>query len=75
MLAILEFFDQSHLTVQLKKGLNPLYFIEIANVKGVTAVTQHLVDNSLQGYKYYQLAMVVKESKPLFHLRKHFGVN
>ena len=70
MQAILQYFGQSHLTV--KKGINPLYFIEIANLKGVTTVIRNLVDNPLQGYKYYQLAMVLKESKALSHLRSKF---
>jgi hypothetical protein len=70
--AILDYFSQQHLTVQLKDGANPFYFIEIANTKGVEKVVQHLVDNSLQGYKYYQLAIVMKESKAFSHLRHHF---
>lgn len=72
MRAILDFFGQQHLTVQLKDGNNPFYFIEIANTKGVEKVVQHLVDNPLQGYKYYQLAIVMKESKAFSHLRYHF---
>jgi len=73
MRAILDFFGQQHLTVQLKDGSDssqhPFYFIEIANTKGVEKVVQHLVDNPLQGYKYYQLAIVMKESKAFSHLR------
>ena len=72
MRAILDFFGQQHLTVQLKDGNNPFYFIEIANTKGVEKVVQHLVDNPLQGYKYYQLAVVMKESKAFSHLRHWF---
>jgi hypothetical protein len=72
MRAILDLFGQQHLTVQLKDGANPFYFIEIANTKGVAKVVQHLVDNPLQGYKYYQLAIVMKESKAFSHLRHHF---
>ena len=69
MRAILDYFGQQHLTVQLKDGAKPFYFIEIANTKGVEKVVQHLVDNPLQGYKYYQLAIVMKESKAFSHLR------
>jgi LAGLIDADG endonuclease len=76
MRAILDFFGQQHLTVQLKDGSDssqhPFYFIEIANTKGVEKVVQHLVDNPLQGYKYYQLAIVMKESKAFSHLRHWF---
>lgn len=70
--SILAFFGQSHLTVQVKKGLSPFYFIEIANIKGVERVVQHLVNYPLQGHKYYQLAIVMKHSKALSHLRHHF---
>jgi hypothetical protein len=74
MEAILGFYGQSHLKLQQrhKKGLNPFFFIEIANIKGVSNVVQHLVDCPLQGYKYYQLAMVMKDSKALSHLRLNF---
>ena len=74
MQAILNYFGQGHLTVQVKKGVDPFYFIEIANIKGVEAVVQYLVNNPLQGYKYYQLAIVMKESKALSHLRHHFWI-
>jgi hypothetical protein len=69
---ILEFFDQKHLTVQIKAGVQPFYFIEIANLKGVELVVRHLISNPLQGYKYHQLAIVMKETKSLSHLRHHF---
>lgn len=72
MEAILHFFNQQHISVQLKKGIKPFYFLEIANIKGVEKVVLHLIDNPLQGYKYYQLAAVVKNSKSLSHLRHHF---
>lgn len=72
MRTILEYFGQSPLAVQVKKGINPFYFIEIANLKGVTKVVEHLIDNPLQGYKFYLLAVVMKESKALSHLRSHF---
>lgn len=76
MEAILAFYGQSHLKVQQrtkqKKGVSPFFFIEIANIKGVSNVVQHLVDCPLQGYKYYQLAMVMKDSKALSHLRLNF---
>jgi hypothetical protein len=74
MRAILDYFGQQHLTVQLKGDAvtNSFYFIEIANTKGVEKVVQHLVNNPLQGYKYYQLAIVMRESKALSHLRHHF---
>ena len=73
MQAILDFFNQSHLTVQQKGNkISPFFFIEIANIKGVTTVVQHLLDYPLQGYKYYQLAVVVKESKALSYLRHKF---
>jgi hypothetical protein len=72
--AILTFFDQDHLIVQVKKGNQPFYFIEIANIKGVNMVVNHLIKNSLQGYKYYQLAIVLKESKALLHLKHHFWI-
>jgi LAGLIDADG endonuclease len=72
MRAILDFFSQPQLTVQVKKGLNPLYFIEIGNVKGITKVVEHLIKYPLQGNKYYQLATVMKEPKALLYLRYHF---
>lgn len=72
MEAILKYFYQAHLKVQIKKGDKPFYFIEIANIKGVTTVVQHLVDYPLQGHKYYQLAMVMKKSKTLSNLRHNF---
>lgn len=73
MQAILEFFNQSHLTVQKKEDKNsPFFFIEIANLKGVTTVVQHLLEYPLQGNKYYQLAVVMKESKALSNLRHKF---
>lgn len=72
MRTILDFFGQQHLTVQLKKGINPFYFIEIANAKGVEKVVLHLTDNPLQGYKYFQLANAIKQSKGLSHLSHHF---
>lgn len=73
MQAILKFFNQSHLTVQRKGDTkSPFFFIEIANLKGVTSVVHHLLDYPLQGYKYYQLAVVMKESKALSNLRYKF---
>jgi hypothetical protein len=73
MLMILEFFNQSHLKVQEKKGnSSPFFFIEIANIKGVTNVVKHLLSNPLQGYKHYQLAIVMKDSKSLSYLRHNF---
>jgi hypothetical protein len=73
MQSILEYLGQTHLSVQHKKGYNlPFYFIEIANIKGVTAVVQHLLDHPLQGNKYYQLAIVMKETKSLSYLRHKF---
>lgn len=72
MQAILDFLGQEHLKVQVKKGVNPFYFIEIANVRGVETVVKHLVEHPLQGYKYYQLAIVMKDSKGLSNLRHHF---
>jgi hypothetical protein len=66
------YFGQSHLTVQVKKGASPFYFIEIANLKGVERVVKHLLDNPLQGHKYYQLAIVMKDSKSLSHLQQFF---
>ena len=74
MQAILSYFGQDHLKVQIKKGINPFYFIEIANFKGVEKVLQHLIENPLQGYKYYQLAIVMKDSKYLSHLRHNFWI-
>jgi len=73
MQAILSFFGQSHLTVQIKKLPNgSFYFIEIANIKGVERVVRHLINYPLQGHKYYQLAVVMEHSKALSHLRHHF---
>ena len=72
MQAILSFFSQSHLTVQTKKGVNPFYLIEIANIKGVELVVRHLIQYPLQGHKYYQLAVVIRDSKALLHLRPFF---
>ena len=73
MRMILEYFNQSHLTVQLKNNLSaPFYFIEIGNLKGVTSVVQHLLNCPLQGHKYYQLAIVMKKSKALSHLQHYF---
>jgi predicted acetyltransferase len=72
MHAILAFFSQSHLAVQIKSGVRPFYFIEIANIKGVERVVQHLIDYPLQGHKFYQLAVVMENSKALSHLRHHF---
>ena len=75
MQAILAFFGQSHLTVQIKysaSGMNPFYFIEIANIKGVERVVNHLINYPLQGHKYYQLAVVMEHSKALSHVRHHF---
>ena len=70
---ILEFFNQSKLTIQHKiNSKSPIYFIEIASLKGVTAVVQHLLNYPLQGHKYYQLAVIMKESKALSHLRYKF---
>lgn len=72
MQAILAYFGQSHLSVQIKKGSSPFYFIEIANIKGVEKVVQHLIKYPLQGHKYYQLAIVMEKTKALSHLRHHF---
>lgn len=73
MRMILKYFNQSHLRVQHKKGKNsPFFFIEIASLRGVTGVIEHLLDYPLQGYKYYQLAIVMKRSQALLHLRHHF---
>ena len=72
MHAILAFFSQSHLAVQIKSGVRPFYFIEIANIKGVERVVQHLIDYPLQGHKFYQLAVVMENSKALSHLRHLF---
>jgi len=60
-----------------ERGLNtnlplPFYFIEIANAKGVETVLQHLLSHPLQGYKYHQLAIVIKRSERLSHLQHHF---
>lgn len=70
--AILLYFGQSHLTIQIKKGVNPFYFIEIANLKGVELVVKHLIQYPLQGHKHYQLAVVMEHSKALSHLRHYF---
>lgn len=73
MRIILDFFNQSNLAIQRKEGNNyPFFFIEIASIRGVTAVIKHLLDYPLQGYKYYQLAIVMKRSQALLHLRHHF---
>lgn len=74
MQAILNYFGQSHLTVQIKKGVSPdpFYFIEIANIEGVGRVVHHLIHYPLQGHKYYQLAVVMDRTKALSHLRYHF---
>ena len=69
MFAILKYFNLQHMTIQLK---NHIYSIEIANKKGVETVVKHIVDYPLQGYKYYQLAKVMKDSKSLSHLRGVF---
>lgn len=72
MQAILDFFNQQHITVQVKSGVSPFYYIEIANRKGVENVVLHLINNPLQGYKYFQLASVIKGSKSLSHLQHYF---
>jgi hypothetical protein len=73
MEAILLFFGQSHLTVHHKvNSARPIYFIQIANIKGVTTVVEHLLDYPLQGYKHYQLAIVIRHSKALSHFKHHF---
>lgn len=73
MNAILKTFYQEHLTVQVKSQLTkPFYFIEIANMRGVEVVVRHLMEYPLQGYKYHQLAKVIKVSKTLSHLRNVF---
>jgi len=70
MSAILEFFGQTHLTIQEKKDL--FFFIEIANIRGVTKVVQYLLNHPLQGHKYYQLALLMKSTQSLSHLRHKF---
>lgn len=78
MRMILKYFNQSNLTIQAKvknDKNSPFFFAltgEIASVRGVTAVIEHLLDCPLQGYKYYQLAIVMKRSQALLHLRHHF---
>lgn len=68
--AILSFFDQSHLAIHSKaKGF---YFIEIANIRGLTAVIEHLLVQPLQGQKYYQLAFKMQDSVALYPFRAHF---
>lgn len=73
--AILAFFGQSHLAIQVPRVPNnrmPIYQIEISNRIGIEKVVQHCLNHPLLGYKYYQLASVIKGSKNLSHLRHHF---
>lgn len=73
--AILAYFGQSHLTVQEPRvpfNRMPIYQIEISNRIGVEKVVQHCLDNPLLGYKYYQLASAIEDSKNLSHLRHSF---
>ncbi|RCH89646.1 hypothetical protein CU097_003562 [Rhizopus azygosporus] len=70
--AILAYFGQSHLKVQVPRvriNRMPIYQIEISNRIGVEKVVQHCLDNPLLGYKYYQLASAIEDSKNLSHLR------
>ena len=77
---ILDYFGKNKIKVQIKKrapgpargGVNPFYFIEIENIKGVELVVRHLIAYPLMGHKYYQLAVVMESSKALSHLRHHF---
>lgn len=70
--AIRDFFGQSQLTVQVKRGAQPLYYLEMANIKAMSLVVNHCVTYPLLGHKYYQLATVMQKSVALSHLRHHF---
>ena len=79
--AIRDFFGQTQLTVQLKRGhavkrevrpFIPFYFLEMRNIKVMELVVNHCVNYPLLGHKYYQLAVVMQKSTALSHLRHHF---
>lgn len=73
--AILAYFGQSHLKVQVPRvriNRMSIYQIEISNRIGVEKVVQHCLDNPLLGYKYYQLASAIEDSNNLSHLRYSF---
>jgi hypothetical protein len=71
---IRDYFNQSQLTVQTKNSANnnPIYFIEIANIKAIDSIVKHCIKYPLLGYKYYQLASVMKNSVALSHIRYNF---
>ena len=70
--AIRDFFGQSQLIVQVKKGVEPFYFLVIANIKVINSVVNHCVNFPLLGYKHYQLATVIQKSLAVSHLRHYF---
>lgn len=70
--AIRDYFNQSHLTIQVKRGAMPLYLFEMYNHKGMEAVVNHCLSYPLLGYKYYQLALAIDNSILFAHLRNRF---
>ena len=73
--AILAYFGQSHLAIQVPRvpsNRMPIYQIEISNKIGVEKVVQHCLDYPLLGHKCYQLASAIEVSKNLSHMRHHF---
>ena len=73
--AIRNFFGQSQLTVQYKRGIQPFYFLEIANIKAMQRIVTHCIEYPLLGYKYYQLATVINNTVALSNLKSHFWEN
>ena len=72
--AILEYFGQSHLSIQ-QPNKKILYLIEIANAVGVEKVVNHCLNYPLLGYKYFQLTQAVFNSDRFAPYCNHFWKN
>lgn len=72
--AIRDFFGQSQLKVQQNKNIQPLYFLEIRNIKAMQKVVTHCIEYPLIGHKYYQLATVIKKTIALSNYKSHFWI-
>lgn len=72
---IRDYFGQTQLKVQTKRGAMPLYFIEMGSINAMKLLLNHCICYPLLGHKFYQLAVVMEIQlcpKALSHLRHNF---
>lgn len=72
--AIQRFYELDHIKVSSKIGKvsgYPFYEFSVGSVIGVSRVIVHC-SKLLQGYQYYQLAVLVQKSKAFQYIKKEF---